>query len=24
LMGILPQVILRYGDLGNLVGALGK
>jgi NADH-quinone oxidoreductase subunit N len=24
LMGILPQLVLRYGDLGNLVGALGK
>jgi NADH-quinone oxidoreductase subunit N len=24
LMGVLPQLVLRYGDLGNLVGALGK
>jgi NADH-quinone oxidoreductase subunit N len=24
LMGILPQVILRFGDLGNLVGAVGQ
>jgi NADH-quinone oxidoreductase subunit N len=24
LMGVLPQVILRFGDLGNFVGAVGK
>jgi NADH-quinone oxidoreductase subunit N len=24
LMGVLPQLVLRFGDLGNLVGALGK